>query len=449
MASTYLKRTNGTPTNDKIGTISVWFKRSKLGSDQRIHMNFADSSNYGYMKLHGDNYFHVVGVSSGSESTHVKTNRLFRDTNAWYHLVVAIDTTQATASDRTKFYINGVQETSLAQSDYPSQNLAHPLLIASGSNYHTVGSAENGTVSFDGSMSHFHKCDGTALAPTVFGSTDSTTGEWKINTSPSFTVGNTGYTILKDGNTITDQSSNSNDFTLGGGTLTKTEDCPSNVFPTINPLTYSTTKWNIINGNLKTNGLASGESAAWRSVYGTLGASSGKYYFEMKVTKTASDPNNFRVGIVDAEQMKYAGDNASFINESRGYGYQGTNGNVVNGGANTSYGNSYTANDIIGCAFDLDNHKIYFSKNGTWQNSGDPTSGATGTGSALNLATGYTYLPAVCHFYDDDRIEFNFGNGYFGTTAVASAGTNASGIGIFEYDVPTGYTALSTKGLNL
>jgi len=401
------------------------------------------------MKLHGDNYFHVVGVSSGSESTHVKTNRLFRDTNAWYHLVVAIDTTQATASDRTKFYINGVQETSLAQSDYPSQNLAHPLLIASGSNYHTVGSAENGTVSFDGSMSHFHKCDGTALAPTVFGSTDSTTGEWKINTSPSFTVGNTGYTILKDGNTITDQSSNSNDFTLGGGTLTKTEDCPSNVFPTINPLTYSTTKWNIINGNLKTNGLASGESAAWRSVYGTLGASSGKYYFEMKVTKTASDPNNFRVGIVDAEQMKYAGDNASFINESRGYGYQGTNGNVVNGGANTSYGNSYTANDIIGCAFDLDNHKIYFSKNGTWQNSGDPTSGATGTGSALNLATGYTYLPAVSHYYDDDRIEFNFGNGYFGTTAVASAGTNASGIGIFEYDVPTGYTALSTKGLNL
>jgi len=327
--------------------------------------------------------------------------------------------------------------------------LAHPLLIASGSNYHTVGSAENGTVSFDGSMSHFHKCDGTALAPTVFGSTDSTTGEWKINTSPSFTVGNTGYTILKDGNTITDQSSNSNDFTLGGGTLTKTEDCPSNVFPTINPLTYSTTKWNIINGNLKTNGLASGESAAWRSVYGTLGASSGKYYFEMKVTKTASDPNNFRVGIVDAEQMKYAGDNASFINESRGYGYQGTNGNVVNGGANTSYGNSYTANDIIGCAFDLDNHKIYFSKNGTWQNSGDPTSGATGTGSALNLATGYTYLPAVSHYYDDDRIEFNFGNGYFGTTAVASAGTNASGIGIFEYDVPTGYTALSTKGLNL
>ena len=198
-----------------------------------------------------------------------------------------------------------------------------------------------------------------------------------------------------------------------------------------------------------TNGLAAGEAAAWRSVYGTIGASSGKYYFEMKVTRTASDPNNFRVGIVDAEQMKYAGDNASFINESRGYGYQGTNGNVVNGGVNTSYGDSYTTNDIIGCAFDLDNHKIYWSKNGVWQNSGDPTSGSTGTGSAYNLATGYTYLPTVSHYYDDDRIELNFGNGYFGTSAISSAGTNASNNGIFEYDVPTGYTALSTKGLNL
>jgi hypothetical protein len=88
---------------------------------------------------------------------------------------------------------------------------------------------------FDGSMSHFHFVMATALAPTVFGSTDSTTGEWKINTSPSFTYGNNGFTILKDGNTITDQSSNSNNFTLGGGTLTKTEDCPSNVFATLNP----------------------------------------------------------------------------------------------------------------------------------------------------------------------------------------------------------------------
>ena len=109
---------------------------------------------------------------------------------------------------------------------------------------------------------------------------------------------------------------------------------------------------------------------------------------------------------------------------------------------------TFTINDIIGCAFDLDNNKIYWSKNGVWQNSGDPTSGATGTGSAFDLTDGYDYSLAF-HAYNGSTTNGNFGNGYFGTTAVASAGTNASGIGIFEYDVPAGYTALSTKGLNL
>ena len=429
MASTYLKRTNGTPTNDKIGTISVWFKRSKLGSDQRIHMNFADSSNYGYMKLHGDNYFHVVGVSSGSESTHVKTNRLFRDTNAWYHLVVAIDTTQATASDRTKFYINGVQETSLAQSDYPSQNLAHPLLIASGSNYHTVGSAENGTVSFDGSMSHFHKCDGTALAPTVFGSTDSTTGEWKINTSPSFTVGNTGYTILKDGNTITDQSSNSNDFTLGGGTLTKTEDNPSNVFATLNPLIAVNGSSSYIHGNTKVEST----SSSWSASAGTLGFTEGKFYWEIK-------------GINEAQSMFGVGEASINMNDANPQDLTGTTlfynnagGEMRKDGTNTSadYG-TFGSTDVMGIACNMDDKQITIYKNGS----------AIVTNYALSTSI-VTCIP-FNSLLDSGAIGiFNFGNGYFGTTAVASAGTNASGIGIFEYDVPTGYTALSTKGLNL
>ena len=120
---------------------------------------------------------------------------------------------------------------------------------------------------------------------------------------------------------------------------------------------------------------------------------------------------------------------------------------------------NYTTNDIIGIAIDLENHKLYFSKNGTWINSGDPTSGSTGTGAVsiqdLRTVTS-TYGNGVYFFGAGDwhtssggTYQCNFGNGYFGTTAVASAGTNASGIGIFEYDVPTGYTALSTKGLNL
>ena len=99
------------------------------------------------------------------------------------------------------------------------------------------------------------------------------------------------------------------------------------------------------------------------------------------------------------------------------------------------------------CALDLDNGKIYFGKNGTWSESGDPTSGSTGTGAAYSVTTDYIYLPAVGLYDTTAGMSLNFGNGYFGTTAVASAGTNASGIGTFEYDVPTGYTAVSTLGL--
>jgi len=446
MASTYLKRTNGTPTNDKIGTISVWFKRSKLGSDQRIHMNFADSNNYGYMKLHGDNYFHVVGVSSGSESTHVKTTRLFRDTNAWYHLVVAIDTTQATASDRTKFYINGVQETSLSQSDYPSQNLAHPLLIASGSNYHTVGAAENGTVSFDGSMSHFHKCDGTALAPTVFGSTDSTTGEWKINTSPSFTVGNTGYTILKDGNTITDQSTNSNNFTVGGGTLTKTEDCPSNVFATFNPLFLSLPTGGLSNGN--TTATTAGADSTWRSAFGNLGATSGKYYMEVKWVSGSHFVSGF------ASQKTLSTHNFKDLTDvysgGQYFGIYGTQ-LYTNGSASGSYTTQASGN-IIQLALDMDNKKIYQGINGTWNVGGNPSSG---NGISISGDTDEFWTFGISTYSNSGTGEYhaNFGNGYFATTAVSSNsgnGYSATGsLGIFQYQPPTGYTALSTKGLNL
>jgi len=446
MASTRLTRTFTTPTNNKIWTLSFWVKRGSLGASQwvintdggnqedRMHFNPEDRLNY-----------YEQDSGGGTLANFMPTAQL-RDTNGWYHVVLSRDSTQATASDRLKMYYNGELQTVFTANTYPSQNSSNRLNTAV---EHEIG-ARNSSSYFDGSMSHIHFIDGTAYDASAFGETDTTTGEWKINTSPSVTYGNNGFFILKNGNSVTDQSGNSNNFTVGGGTLTNTEDCPSNVFPTINPLTYSTAKWNLEYGNLRTNGLASGESAGYRSVYGTLGASSGKYYFEMKVTRTYSvDPNFIFVGIVDAEQMEYAGDNGNFVNKSRAYGYKGSDGSKENGGVNTSYGNSFTTNDIIGCAFDLDNHKIYWSKNGTWQNSGDPTSGATGTGSAFDLATGYTYLPAVCHFYDDDRIELNFGNGYFGTTAVSSAGTNASGNGIFEYDVPTGYTALSTKGLNL
>jgi len=443
MANTYLSKTYGSSGNRQRQTISVWVKRTKLDDTQTIFWSNGGASYYAHLRFKSDNTLQYYA----NNTCNLKTKYAFLDVNAWYHIVITLDTTQATEADRLKIYVNGVQQTVFTTSDYPSQNAEVKF---ADDNIHYIGQSDSGSY-FEGYMSHFHFVTNTAYQASSFGSTDSVTGEWKINTSPTVTYNTNSFFVFKDGNSGTDQSGQGNNYSVANGTLTKSEDCPSNVFPVINVLNYSTTKWNIINGNLSTNGHASGEGNAHRSVYGTIGASSGKYYFEMKLDRTySSNPGHVRVGIIDAEQMNPSGDNGQFTTYSRGYGYLAETGNKVNNNSATSYGNSWNTNGaIVGCAFDLDNHKIYWSKNGTWQNSGVPTSGSTGTGSAFDLATGRTYVPAVNHYYDDDRISFNFGNGYFGTTAVSSAGTNASGIGIFEYDVPTGYTALSTKGLNL
>tara|TARA_R100000697_G_scaffold48685_2_gene61964 strand:- start:823 stop:1335 length:513 start_codon:yes stop_codon:yes gene_type:complete len=138
-------------------------------------------------------------------------------------------------------------------------------------------------------------------------------------------------------------------------------------------------------------------------------------------------------------------------NDNKMYAFR-ANGTVRNSNGNYSpwSGTSYTTGDIIGVALDMDNHKLYFSKNGTWQNSGDPTSGSTGTG-AVSISTS----PRESHYwfsacmYDDavGVLASNFGDGYFATTAISSEGSNGNG-SLFEYDVPSGYYALNSKNLN-
>ena len=177
-------------------------------------------------------YMHSTNSAGNCE---IKTIRKFRDPNAWYHFVTRVDTTQGTAADRVRIYVNGVQETAFATENYMNQNGEGVWGIGASHTTHTIGAV--GTANyFDGYVSHVHYADGQSLAPTVFGETDSTTGEWKIKTSPSVTYGNNGFFILKDGNSVTDQSPNTNNWTVAGGTLTKTEDCPDNVFNTFNRL---------------------------------------------------------------------------------------------------------------------------------------------------------------------------------------------------------------------
>ena len=432
MANTYLKRSLGTATSNKKGTWSFWVKKSSIGAGMLVGNEVSNDNNRGYIQFNSSDKLRIIDNDDSGDNCQMITTQVFRDVNAWYHFVFAFDTTQSTASDRIKWYVNGEQITAFDTASYPAQNIDLKIFEGGQTNKYHIGSLNNsgsGSNFFNGCMSHVHFSDGQQLAPTVFGSTDSTTGEWKINTSPSFTLGNNGFTILKDGNTITDQSSNSNNFSLGAGTLTKTEDNPSNVFATMNALDNYFASATFTNGNNTVNFNNTNE----RYLLGTMGFNSGKWYWEVKYDAKSGDTHS-KIGI---ESIMKAYPNGY---EADSYGYRSSNGKKVNGGTFTTYGDSYTVGDIVGVAVDLDNNKIYFSKNGTWQDSGNPASGASGTGAAFTVGTPSSgfYFPAVGkEDADTCQFSFNFGNGYFGTTAVSSAGTNASNNGIFEYDVPT------------
>lgn len=432
MASTYLERTPSTAGNLRKATLSVWFKISKIDSHKQIlSQGAANHTSSTYVFIRNDNVLSVNDYD-GSDQIYVATNRKLRDTNAWYHLVVAFDTTQATASDRVKIWINGVQETSFSSSTYPSQNFDLEL---NSTDKLTIGRRPDGNDYFDGSMSHYHFCDGYAYSASDFGETDSTTGQWKIKTNPSVSYGTNGFWVLKDGNSATDQSGNGNDLTVGG-TLTNTEDNPSNVFTTLNPLVRSSVSKTYGHGN---NSITASASGDWCSTQSTMAASSGKYYCEIKVNAVGSF---HAIGVGYLPNITNA-NSIQLIGELTGSAGWRNNGVLPHGGSNI---NTYTTGDILMIAMDLDNQKLYFGKNGTWENSGDPTSGATGTGSLKDLTANEFYHFVICP--RGGSTYCNFGNGYFGTTAITSEGTNASGIGKFEYNVPAGYTALSTKGLN-
>jgi len=437
--ATQFHRTVSSAGSDYKATFSAWVKRATPGVENFLLYAYYNSSNNHRLNFLNSDELHINIITSASNSATITTNRKFRDPNAWYHIVVAWDSTQSTASDRIKIYVNGVQETSFSTSNYPSQNA--DMFFNKNTNGLYLG-GQDGSNQFQGVMSHVHYVDGTAYSASTFGSTDSITGEWRINTSPSVTYGTNGWLVFKDGNTYTDQSSNSNNLTLTGTAPTKTEDCPSNVFATINPLDNYYNSLTLSNGN--TSWVSGSPYSVTRS---TLGASSGKYYFEMKVVNEGNTDYEFGiVGKAGTSVSSWMGSSGSY-----GYSYESNAKLRANGTTVNSWGSTYDDGDILGCAFDLDNNKIYFSKNGSWQQSGDPSSGSNGYTivAAADTPAGAYFIGAGDFSGSSGQSgQFNFGNGYFGTTAVSSAGTNASNLGIFEYDVPSGFTALCTKGLN-
>ena len=440
MASTYLTRSVSSTGNRKKWTWSGWLKRGNLGAKYIMSSNNG-SNQYSMLQFDSTNVLRYYDYTSDYQ-TQLKTTRVFRDINSWYHIVFAYDSAQSTEADRVKVYVNGTQETSFGTSSYPSQDYDSFMNLSGVPHY--IG-RETGTSNlYDGVMSHVHFTDGYAYAASDFGSTDSTTGEWKINTAPSVSYGTNGYFMFKDDNSVNDDSGNGNNFTLTAGTLTKTEDCPSNNFATLNPLLIYTGETDPVFSNGNTKVAPQGNSGRNYCISTLAMPRSGKYYAEFK--KVQND-NVLHVGIIDTDIATTRFQANAYVKDaSGGLVYVTANGQIAGNNTNQQTSLATAGNgDIIGLAIDMDNDLFYAYKNGTLLNT---------SGSGVDFS-GFITGSHVAFFLGDgsssgyDSCEANFGNGYFGTTAVSSAGTNASNNGIFEYDVPSGYTALSTKGLNL
>ena len=448
MANAYLYRSGANSgASGTTATVSMWVrKHDESPGDGGLFQFFTDGSNfcsaYANPVLKFRNF-----ISGGYSQGDITCNRKLKDCGSWYHLQFVWDTSNSTAADRMRIYVNGVRETSFSGSTNPSSSYSFSPVV-SGTFYLNRYNANSTTGSQ--SYSHVHYCDGYAYEPTVFGSTDTGTGEWKINASPTCNYGSNGFFILKDSNSTTDQSGNSKTFTTSG-TVTSTKDCPSNTYATWNPLNRTTS------AGIQANGIGNGNTyLATATTNGTYSFGStlalkgtGKFYMEFKISQTGT---YMGVGIAETEAlstMLNAGSTGKFSDNAKGWSYKHT-GKKENGGSEANYGNTYTANDYIGLAYN--NGTIWFSKNGTWQNSA--TISEINAGTTANAA--YTGLDTSANYYimfdgyNDSMIEMNAGNGWFRTTEISSPNNPTSGDtgAKFKYTVPTGYQPLSTKGLN-
>ena len=456
MASAYLQRSIEAGSNGRTWTYSVWLKlsgvRAGSGANNQVWNCSSDNDSAHYVEIAIKNTdkldIQFRKGTTGDNGTYIRriTTRLFRDPNAWYHIVFRMDTTQASASDRFRLYINGVQETSFSDSTGTiPQNYQTEISTTNSEN--RIGRGAGSSSSYwDGEMAHLHFCDGYSYAPTEFGETDSTTGIWKPKVSPSVSYGTNGCFLKFDNsaNMGLDSSGQSHNFTVSG-TIIQTKDTPSNNFATINPLNVPTSNAPTF-ANVNTTSTTPAASGRFGGT-STLGMSAGKYYWEAKYVISGLPRGEFGVTYDPGEQAR---NNSTASNYADAWCYQSEGGSIRNNNSNLDTEATYANGDIVMCALDLTNNKIYFGKNGTWVNSGDPTSGASGTGGYSVTAdkTYFTITSDNTSGGDQQTYQFNFGNGYFGTTAVSSAQNPSDGVGVFEYSVPSGYKALCTKSLN-
>ena len=437
---------SSSPSSRRLFTFSAWVKRGVLnsgGSDPNKqffsqHNDTSDRMDFRFQS--GD----TIDFYSNTPRFRITTSKLFRDCSAFYHVCLRVDTTQSTASNRVRLYINGVQETSFSTADYGDQN------DDLGTNYSTfkVGDDSYGTSHFDGYMCEVVYCDGQSLDPTSFGEFDSDSPNiWKPIDVSGLTFGTNGFYLdFKDSSALgNDVSGNNNDFSINGllAVDQSTDTCTNN-FATLNPLLIPTSNAPVFaEGNLRSE---SGTTGGMRFMGGsTIGVTKGKWYVEAKVLVIDS----ILIG-VSGQILDDALNNKSAGNGTTGVSILLSSGNKYIADNGTTHGDAFSANDILMIALDMDNENVYFGRNGNWFD-GSGNADESSPNSAIGLVTLSSTPDGAYFFHVGDgggsakaEAQFNFGSPPY---AISSGNADANGYGNFEYAVPSGYYALNTKNL--
>ena len=419
-------------------TVSAWLKRTELGVQSIIWFNVNTATSV-MLQFLADDYLYLTlqdNVGNGIES-YAKTPALFRDTSAWYHVILAVDTTQGTAANRTKIYVNGVNQTlvqgNASYDTFPAQNYDVPLQTK-----HYLLGYDGGDNSFRGYAAEYYFLDGITASPTDLGEFDEDSGIWKpIEYTGSF--GNEGYYLdFEDASALGKDVSSNNQGTFtfyGGSAADQATDTPTNNFATLNPLMANAGPANylpITEGGTK----AVNTAAAYKIANSTFGVTSGKWYWEVKAT----DVNGVTaIGVT----MPFYWDADYTL---QGCIYYGQLGQRYNNASASSFGATYTDGDIISFALDMDatppTMTVY--KNNVSQGNLMAGLSINGTGGAFLPPKEDGYFPKVVG-YNANTFECNFGG--YTAASISTPASDENGYGTFEYAPPSGYYALCTKNL--
>ena len=435
--SPYMHFTPGAAGNRKTMTFSFWFKKGQHTASNTAFFGQYNSANENnsLIQIDGSDQLAIWDYSASAYRMNLRTTKLFRDHSAWYHICIAIDTTQGTDTDKVKIYVNGTQQTSFATAVYPSLNLDLNINVDKAQQIGVQRFASTSVYHWDGYLAEFFFIDGTALAPTAFGefNEDSPTIWQPIDCKDDLTFGTNGYYLdFEDSDNLgDDESGNTNDFTESGITAAdQATDSRTNNFCTMNPLVGSTAH-TFSEGNCKI--VSSGSDTRGGGV-GTFGLTAGKWYWEVKLGSLIANHTHGVVSELTTEL--YAAGGATSLNLDTGATTwrNDDGGEVVIDGTVTTADYGIMAEDsIMGIALDMDNHNISYYDDGS------------ALVTDLNISTTRGVIFPLMSSGISCTAEVNFGG--CSSFAVSSAANDANGHGVFEHAPPSGYLALCSKNL--